>query len=599
MRIQPDFISIGAVFEQRHFIFEIPKYQRGYAWDDEQVEDFCNDLEKLVELEKKPWQAGDHFFGGILCSQEDVTGTIKKNIIVDGQQRIATTVLLAARLIWKYKEMAKRKGAPRDDIAKRREDIRNQYLVFRNRRNMEERHLPRLTLSRYDKEFFKVLTEAEDALPSPTRESHRRLLSAVETIDKFLSQLTECGSTKKRIETLVTVEKILNERCFIVLLATDKVPDAYRLFQVLNDRGLVLNEADLLRAYTLGFLDTVSSQLELEKAEAIWDEIQTDPHGDTQDNLRWYFAAKTGKTAGKGSLYDEFCAAFFGGVSRRAFCPAKLVIQLEDLKLAVEKLRRLSDGKLHSPGNTQSRLWREAKLRMLVRILAHKHAMPLLLAGTVLSDKEFEELIDITARFFFRYKVVCGQHVSPMSKVYLKHALLLSTQRNKFRMGKYRGDLAALLASKADDTRFSDDLKTLRYEDEGGNRELKYLLVALEEHWPWILNGATANDRGLDKTRPFDFDAATIEHVYPKSVSAGHKDATLEALKNNLGNLSLLAAEDNSDVGNAPFATKRTSLVASSLRMNQTIGALTVWDSATVNRRGNELIQAAIKVFSL
>lgn len=36
MDITPSYISIGKLFEQ-NILFEIPKYQRYYAWEDEQV----------------------------------------------------------------------------------------------------------------------------------------------------------------------------------------------------------------------------------------------------------------------------------------------------------------------------------------------------------------------------------------------------------------------------------------------------------------------------------------------------------------------------------------------------------------------------------
>ena len=44
-RISPEYLSIGRLF-QSNFIFSVPKYQRGYAWGDTEVEDFLNDLWK-------------------------------------------------------------------------------------------------------------------------------------------------------------------------------------------------------------------------------------------------------------------------------------------------------------------------------------------------------------------------------------------------------------------------------------------------------------------------------------------------------------------------------------------------------------------------
>jgi hypothetical protein len=223
--------------------------------------------------------------------------------------------------------------------------------------------------------------------------------------------------------------------------------------------------------------------------------------------------------------------------------------------------------------------------------------MPLLLAATVLKEREFEELLEVTTRFFFRYKIVCNQHVTPMTKIYLKYAHLLSNQRNKFRIHNYKVELDDLLSSKADDTRFADDLRSLRYSEEGGNRELKYLLVAIEEHWQWIQSGATNSNRGIDKLRPFDFDSATIEHVYPRA--AALRTTMLEPVKHNLGNLTILTSDENGSIANASFSTKKPALAASPLHMNQEIGAVASWNESEVNKRGSRLIAAAIKIFSV
>lgn len=61
MVISPIYITIGRMFEQ-NFLFEVPKYQRYYAWESEQVSDFIKDLDGILADSEK-----DHFFGGIVC----------------------------------------------------------------------------------------------------------------------------------------------------------------------------------------------------------------------------------------------------------------------------------------------------------------------------------------------------------------------------------------------------------------------------------------------------------------------------------------------------------------------------------------------------
>ena len=65
--------------------FEIPRYQRGYAWESKQVEEFCEDLWETNEDTKKV-----HHFGTIYCEEDRENNTV---IIVDGQQRITTSMI--------------------------------------------------------------------------------------------------------------------------------------------------------------------------------------------------------------------------------------------------------------------------------------------------------------------------------------------------------------------------------------------------------------------------------------------------------------------------------------------------------------------------
>src|SRR4051794_28400213 len=66
----------------------VPVYQRSYAWGDEQVTDFWTDL-------KGAFEAGfpDYFLGAVVVA--DVDG---ESMIIDGQQRLATTTIFLAAL---------------------------------------------------------------------------------------------------------------------------------------------------------------------------------------------------------------------------------------------------------------------------------------------------------------------------------------------------------------------------------------------------------------------------------------------------------------------------------------------------------------------
>jgi uncharacterized protein with ParB-like and HNH nuclease domain len=86
-------------------IFNIPKYQRAYAWEEEQLDAFVEDLENQVEDLENQDTNKDHFFGTILLQKQKPEGEFKIIDIVDGQQRITTIIIFMKLLLTQHKSM--------------------------------------------------------------------------------------------------------------------------------------------------------------------------------------------------------------------------------------------------------------------------------------------------------------------------------------------------------------------------------------------------------------------------------------------------------------------------------------------------------------
>lgn len=66
MHISPNHMSIGRIFEQ-NILFQVPKYQRYYAWDDEQVEDFIKDIDTIIKKDGRRNKGRTLFWGHSMC----------------------------------------------------------------------------------------------------------------------------------------------------------------------------------------------------------------------------------------------------------------------------------------------------------------------------------------------------------------------------------------------------------------------------------------------------------------------------------------------------------------------------------------------------
>ena len=245
MDINPSYTTIGKVFDS-NFLFEVPKYQRYYAWEDEQVDDFISDVEKMYisACNGEPIQ---HFFGGIVCVDKAVPGSSRQQeILIDGQQRITTTILYVHNIIKAYQEMLKSNASATELINGRIEKLNSQYMHYRDEINMKIQMVDKLVLSDADRTYFcKILDGDHESIG---RSSHERINCANNKLEKFISKkVSVCIDEQKKLEALKQLEDLVNSSFCIIFIRTDTQDTAYKLFQVLNDRGMGLTEGDLLK----------------------------------------------------------------------------------------------------------------------------------------------------------------------------------------------------------------------------------------------------------------------------------------------------------------------------------------------------------------
>lgn len=91
--------SINDVLAKNATSFFIPPFQRAYAWGRPELERYFSDVSRIIESELDIRQQNklEHFFGTIVIKEEKA-GFANKSIIVDGQQRLTTTLLFLIAL---------------------------------------------------------------------------------------------------------------------------------------------------------------------------------------------------------------------------------------------------------------------------------------------------------------------------------------------------------------------------------------------------------------------------------------------------------------------------------------------------------------------
>lgn len=198
-------------------IFNVPKYQRAYAWNEENLEDFLDDL--INQRGEK-----DYFLGTLLFHERDNRGEYEIIDIVDGQQRVTTIIIFMKVLI--------------ELLQKEKSEI-----------------ITKKTYSRYiyDGENYKLELENEDTaflhnaifndnkinIETP---SQKRLLEAKLYFEKELSKFDK-NILEKLFKTLVNSD--------VIIYIVDKISDATQIFELLNDRGRKLTNLEGIKSFLM------------------------------------------------------------------------------------------------------------------------------------------------------------------------------------------------------------------------------------------------------------------------------------------------------------------------------------------------------------
>lgn len=256
MKIHGSEYTINKVFSD-DFAFEIPHYQRPYSWSIEHASELLSDLlATLGEGDAPIDDAPPYFLGCIVLIKPD--GTVDSKV-VDGQQRLTTLTILMAAL----REAIEDKSAA-DDLT--------QFLYAKGNKMLGTSDRYRLLVRDRDREFFQKHVQQAGGL--------QRLLKVDAKQLESTSQLNTWGNgvfllekVKKLPEAMrQRLARFLLNRCVLVVVSSPDLDSAYRIFSILNNRGLDLSHTDILKAEIIGTLPEGESEEYSEK----WEDAEND-----------------------------------------------------------------------------------------------------------------------------------------------------------------------------------------------------------------------------------------------------------------------------------------------------------------------------------
>ncbi len=263
--------------------FEVPLYQREYAWTQDDVEEFWNDLRN--GLGEQPY-----FMGLVILTDEG-----DRRQVVDGQQRILTLTMLAAAL----RQEALASG--RDALA---EKIQSDFLRSINYETDETD--PRVVLSdSADNATLQAILKGTLERPEGRLDvgEEESISARIESAYLLLRDRLHQDLSPDPFRRLgIWTDFITNRLYFAVFIHPDS-GSAYKVFEAINTRGRELTTADLLKNYVLSQARAVEKQAKYKQWQRISQQFPSAGNNSFVQYIRHVVTVRSGHILPK-DLYD-------------------------------------------------------------------------------------------------------------------------------------------------------------------------------------------------------------------------------------------------------------------------------------------------------
>jgi hypothetical protein len=267
---------IREIFEGS-YQFEIPDYQRPYTWTTEQTKELFDDLYSAMQDARTLGVSSQYFLGSIVLIKADRD---PKSFVVDGQQRLSTLTILFAVLRVLIPNSAARL---------------TRYLYNEGNPEWGERNEYRLKVREEDADFFCTYIQEQgglELLVSSTDKLEDSRLRYRENATLLLEEAKKLSSAD-----LNALWKFLANDCSLVVISTPDLEAAYRIFSVLNNRGLDLAPIDIFKAQVLGQIRTmeegdIKSRAYAKEWSGIESTLGREAFGDLLGHIRSLYAKK-------------------------------------------------------------------------------------------------------------------------------------------------------------------------------------------------------------------------------------------------------------------------------------------------------------------
>ncbi|MCQ1948770.1 DUF262 domain-containing HNH endonuclease family protein [Arthrobacter sp. zg-Y859] len=532
-------------------LLKVPEFQRRFSWQESHI------LEYWADIARAKAASNSYFMGTVVLA--DSPGDDTRKLIIDGQQRITTTAILFIAIRDRLRELGQERAAQSV------EDTHLSDYVLR-----EEQTVAKLILSPDDHVTFSILLEGGQVA------AKNNLVGTAYVLLK--ERVDELAPTEEDYRSLIELVAYLDTDVQVLLAVATGLPEAYVIFETLNDRGEDLTTADLLK----NFLFSQAGSQGINHAQSTWTRLTAkfDKPEEFVKFLRYEYMSRKGHVTNRG-LYKALQSDVRGGTTavRR---------YLEGADTALQRYIALRE-----PDDAS---WSSQAVEVKDSLLAFRRfgfeaSMPLLLAafGTW-SHTDATRFVDVVAGWSVRAWIAgtLGGGVAERAFCLAAEAVATGKAATVADVRMYMKDLVP------DDATFKQAF--VGYGSVTTTRA-KYLLARLERQY--------LSDHGqqTDAMPDWSSKSVTVEHIFAKSskrdvFASAEEFEKFSVLRDQLQNLTLLERTLNGGLEDKPFDQKVDTYGQSVFALTRLLsenGATWGFDEAEV--RSSMLSALAVKAW--
>ena len=557
MKIESSDTNVERLFTSDFLI--IPRFQRPYSWDDENLEEFWNDV---VQTE------GENYFIGSMVLYKSGR---QEYGVVDGQQRLTTITILLCVLRNKFKELGNLSLARglHSLIERGDRDSINRYVV------MTETSYPF-----FAEEIQKF--EDKDFFTEPQREE-KRLQASFSFFDKkikdFLISIDLDSTISHDDKQKVKIDKLKDLRDSVLFLSLirielDNEDDAYLIFETLNTRGKDLALSDLLKNH---FSKTIKERGSVDAAKELWKKILVAINSSEADLDPDIF------------FTHSWSSRYEATTQQKAYKKIKAAVQPKTAKDHLKAF--VADADFYVSIFSPEAAWRSDQKEIIdslraMRIFKISQQMPGVLSlvrankNKIISDRTLKKTLRCIENFHFLFTAITSSRSSGgISAMYSSFGRRLFETCDPNSAGIVISDLIAKLEERKPSIKeFTAGFEQISLTNLNTKQSalVRYTLLKL----------AKSQNLAFQD----DFSKLTIEHIYPQSKI---DENWTHDIVGSFGNLMLLSEKDNGALKNEDFSKKLLYLEKISASVPYDVLREREWTIEGVRNRTNELAEFA------